>query len=77
MLELLGRVLPHVLRARSGSTAVLATRPCPQVRLLCVRVPLITITPSGAQREPAPLDRIATCRPPSTGTIRRSTDPEE
>jgi hypothetical protein len=44
-------------------------------RPLRVRVPLITLTPSAVQREPVPVDRIATCRAPSTGTIRRSTDP--
>ena len=28
------------------------------------------VTPSGAQREPAPVERIARCRAPSTGTVR-------
>jgi hypothetical protein len=34
--------------------------------LLHVRVPVITLTPSGRQREPAPVARSGTCRAPST-----------
>src|SRR2546427_9172455 len=49
--------------------------PSTRARLLRVRVPLTTITPSRAQREPAPVERSARCRAPSTGTIKRPIDP--
>jgi hypothetical protein len=46
-------------------------------RPLPVTVPVTTVTPSRAQREPAPLDRIAICRAPSTGTVNEAHGPGE
>ena len=40
-------------------------------------VPVTTVTPSGAQREPAPVDRIATSRAPLTGSVNEADRPEE
>ena len=48
-----------------------AARPLP------VTVPVTAVTPSRAQREPAPLDRIATCRAASTGTVIEADRPAE
>jgi hypothetical protein len=42
-----------------------------------VTVPVTTVTPSRAQRDPAPVDRIATSRAPSTGTVNEAHRPEE
>jgi hypothetical protein len=42
-----------------------------------VTMAVTTVTPSGAQRTPAPGDRIATSRAPSTGTVNEAHRPEE
>jgi hypothetical protein len=44
-------------------------------RPLPVTVPVTSVTPSRAQREPAPVDRIATSRAPPTGTVNEAPDP--
>jgi len=46
-------------------------------RPLPVTVPVTALTPSRAQREPAPVDRIATSRAPSTNTVTDAHRPEE
>jgi hypothetical protein len=45
-------------------------------RPLPVTVPVTSVTPSRAQREPAPVDRIATSRVPPTGTVNEADRPE-
>jgi hypothetical protein len=59
---------PRVDSCRSASE--LGKRPPP------VTVPVTTVMPSRAQREPAPVDRIATCRAPSTGTVDEAHKPD-
>jgi hypothetical protein len=61
--------LPRVNRA--GGLERFLRRPLP------VAVPVTTVMPSRAQRGPAPVERIATSRAPSTGSVYEAHRPEE
>jgi hypothetical protein len=73
------------LEARSGRPVTAA--PCAStswrsqirrgLRVHSVTVPATAAMPSRAQREPAPVDGIATCRAPSTGTVNEAHRHEE
>jgi hypothetical protein len=63
---------------RPARTPAVATRRgARRGRPLGVTGPVTTVTPSRAQREPGPVDRIATCRAPSPGTLNEAHRPEE
>ena len=48
-----------------------------KVRVRSLTVLTVTVTPPRAQREPAPVKRIATFRAPSTATVSEAHRPEE
>jgi hypothetical protein len=52
------------------------TNPRRCLRVLSVSARRPSVTASGAQREPAPVERIASCRAPSTGTVNEAHRPE-
>ena len=59
----------------NGNKLIVRLDPDHAVRVRSLTVLTLTVIPSRAQREPAPVKRIATCRAPSTAAVNDANDP--